>query len=561
MLFQFSNASSSYYQGKFNESKRLYLGAVMSGNSQNEIKYLKKIINYGEKLKIDTLKYKKELNKLDKSSIVTNSLSTTFKLKPKFTINSVTAKDDMIILEFDKNIKLNKSYLNFFEKKYKDYSRDYFDIKGNFEHAKKIKINLRGVDRTTIYQHSKNILRIYLQNKTNPKTIYFMNNNKLVIKHLYTAPKKQKKQQKVKVIKKELKKKDLKDVLFKTKYSIDSVEQTSDTITVNFNKNVNKSYIKFFERKYSRFSRDYFDIKGNFKGAQEKKIVLDGVDRTVIYQYKKDILRIYLQKRKNPKTIYIIGNKKIIIKYLGEKSKKTIEQKDIFYPSGKIVVLDAGHGGKDPGAVNPRKVYEKNIVFNITRYVKAELLKKGFKVYLTRNRDKFIRLSSRTKYANRKKADIFVSIHANAVPKRNAKKARGIETYFLSPARSERAKRVAALENKGDISNMGWSSKNSLLTILNQSKITASNKMAIDIQKNMLYRLRNKYGKNAIKDGGVREGPFWVLVGAQMPAVLVEVGYISHPIEGRRVATTSYQKTIAKGIAEGISSYFVKNSF
>ena len=83
--------------------------------------------------------------------------------------------------------------------------------------------------------------------------------------------------------------------------------------------------------------------------------------------------------------------------------------------------------------------------------------------------------------------------------------------------------------------------------------------MAIDIQKNMLYSLRQKYGKWAIKDGGVREGPFWVLVGAQMPSILIEVGYISHPIEGKRIYTKTYQKLIAIAIANGIDSYFTKN--
>jgi N-acetylmuramoyl-L-alanine amidase len=183
----------------------------------------------------------------------------------------------------------------------------------------------------------------------------------------------------------------------------------------------------------------------------------------------------------------------------------------------------------------------------------------GFKVYLTRTRDKFVELSDRTHFANLKNADIFISLHANAVPRSKAKEAHGIETYFLSPARSSRAKRVAALENKGDMDKMSLGSKDSLLTILNQSKITASNKMAIDIQRNMLYTLRGIYGKSTIKDGGVREGPFWVLVGAQMPSILIEVGYISHPKEGRRIKTKSYQKSIASGIAQGVKSYFIKN--
>ncbi len=535
----------------------------MSGDKKNEIKYLKKIISYGNKLKTDTLKYKRELNRLDKTAVVSESMRTTFKLKPKYTIKSVSHTNNTITIEFNKNI--DKSYINFFEKKYKNYRRDYFDIKGSFKYAKETKIKLDGIDRTTIYQHKKNILRIYLQKKDNPKTVYIISKNKIILKHLYEKPKKEKKTaaQKVKLLKQSFKEKKLDKVLFKKKYSIKSVEQINNSIVIQFNKNIDKSYIKFTEQKYSRFYRDYFDIKGNYEGAREKKIVLNGIDKTVIYQYKKNILRIYLQNKKNPKTIYIIGKDRIIIKYLGPKaaSAKAASKKPINYTYGKTVVIDAGHGGKDPGAVGSRKIYEKNIVLNISRYLKQHLVDRGFKVYLTRSGDKFVKLSHRTKYANRKKADMFISIHANAVAKKRAKYAHGIETYFLSPARSKRAKRVAALENKGDMSKMGWSSKNSLLTILNQSKITASNKMAIDIQKHMLYSLRNRYGKKAIFDGGVREGPFWVLVGAQMPSILVEVGYVSHPTESKRINTKTYQKLIAKGMADGVESYFLKNSY
>ena len=225
----------------------------------------------------------------------------------------------------------------------------------------------------------------------------------------------------------------------------------------------------------------------------------------------------------------------------------------------KTIVIDPGHGGKDVGAVGSGRNYEKTVVLNIAKYLKKELQKSGFKVYLTRSGDNFVKLSDRTKYANEKNADIFVSIHANAVAKSNAKNVYGIETYFLSPARSERAKRVAALENQGEIDEMSWGSKNSFLTILNQSKLTASNKLAIDIQRNMLYQLWNVYGKKSINDHGVREGPFWVLVGAQMPAVLVEVGYISHPEESQRIKTKKYQEKIAHGMADGIKSYFRKN--
>jgi len=350
--------------------------------------------------------------------------------------------------------------------------------------------------------------------------------------------------------------------------TIQSVTQDENSITLKFNRRINKSFIDYDKFKDKSFFYDQFDIKGYFKDAAPTKLAMKGVNNILIYQYKNDTLRIRFKNRTNLKIIYIITKNAIIIKVLNlansvktQKKAKDVKMlpENVFYPSKKTIVIDPGHGGKDAGAVGKGRLYEKNIVLNIGKYLKKELEKNGFKVYLTRSRDKYIKLPNRTKYANRKDADLFISIHANAVPKSKAHRIEGIETFFLSPARSERAKRVAALENKGDMNNMGWSSKNSLLTILNQSKITASNKAAIDIQKNMLYILRETYGKRTIKDAGVREGPFWVLVGAQMPSVLIEVGYITHPRESRRLKTTKYQKLVAKGIANGVTSYFLKN--
>lgn len=349
-----------------------------------------------------------------------------------------------------------------------------------------------------------------------------------------------------------------------SKYTIKSVTQTPNSIAITFNKNINKSYIDFNERRDKNYFYDEFDIQGSFKDASPTKLSMVNVDKITIYQRNKDTLRISFKNRSNLNTVYIVLKNKIIIKVLKSKSvaKKNVQllQNDVFYPSRKTIVIDAGHGGKDAGAVGSGRLYEKNIVLNVSRHLKTELQKYGFKVYLTRSRDKFVELSDRTKYANKKQADLFISIHANAVAKSKARKIEGVETFFLSPARSSRAKRVAALENKGDMKKMGWSSKNSLLTILNQSKITASNKAAIDVQKNMLYTLRKKYGNKTIKDGGVREGPFWVLVGAQMPSILIEVGYITHPRERRRLSSGTYQKLVAKGISDGVKSYFIKNS-
>ena len=226
------------------------------------------------------------------------------------------------------------------------------------------------------------------------------------------------------------------------------------------------------------------------------------------------------------------------------------------FSRNKTIVIDPGHGGTDPGAVNG-SLKEKTAVLGVAKKLGEILKSRGYKVYFTRSTDVFINLRSRTKFANDKMADLFVSIHANAAP--NAAKAKsmhGIETFFLSPARSERSKNAAALENKSDIEEMNYFSQQTFLNVLNREKIIASNKLGIDIQKDILASARKVY---AASDGSVREAPFWVLVGALMPAVLVEIGYITHPVEGEKLFNEAYQKALANGIANGIDGYFAKN--
>jgi len=233
---------------------------------------------------------------------------------------------------------------------------------------------------------------------------------------------------------------------------------------------------------------------------------------------------------------------------------KTASAKKITSAKGKVIVLDAGHGGDDPGAING-SLKEKNIVLSIAQKAGKELQGRGYKVYYTRSKDKFINLRDRTKYANDKAADLFISIHANAAPnKTKAATMHGIETFFLSPARSERSKNAAALENKSDIEEMNYFSKQTFLNFLNREKIIASNKLAIDVQREVLVRAKSVSSKAS--DGGVREAPFWVLVGALMPAVLLEVGYITHPDEGELINNSKYQDALAKGLADGIDVYF-----
>ncbi len=256
--------------------------------------------------------------------------------------------------------------------------------------------------------------------------------------------------------------------------------------------------------------------------------------------------------------------KEILKKEAENESKNQVfiaEKNDAFIKTKrkkhKKIVLDAGHGGKDCGAMSANLVCEKDIVLEVVKFLHKELKKRGYSVLLTRDKDIYIDLVGRTELANRKSADLFISVHANSIPKRSTSNAHGIETYFLSTARSERARKVAEQENKDDVNLMDYFSKSLLLNSLNTQRLIVSNKLAIDVQYGMLQSIRKNYPD--VVDGGVREGPFWVLAGALMPSILIEIGYNSHAIESKRIQSKPYQKILAKGIADGIDSFFSKN--
>ncbi|GAA8820106.1 N-acetylmuramoyl-L-alanine amidase [Helicobacter pylori] len=240
--------------------------------------------------------------------------------------------------------------------------------------------------------------------------------------------------------------------------------------------------------------------------------------------------------------------------FIAEKNDTFIKNKR---KKHKKIVLDAGHGGKDCGAMSANLVCEKDIVLEVVKFLHKELKKRGYSVLLTRDKDIYIDLVARTELANKKSADLFISVHANSIPKRSTSNAHGIETYFLSTARSERARKVAEQENKDNVNLMDYFSKSLLLNSLNTQRLIVSNKLAIDVQYGMLQSVRKNYPD--VVDGGVREGPFWVLAGALMPSILIEIGYNSHAIESKRIQSKPYQKILAKGIADGIDSFFSKN--
>ncbi|MFT2725232.1 N-acetylmuramoyl-L-alanine amidase family protein [Helicobacter pylori] len=277
---------------------------------------------------------------------------------------------------------------------------------------------------------------------------------------------------------------------------------------------------------------------------------------------KKEIPKKEIPKKEIPKKE--IPKKEIPKKEAENESKNQVfiaEKNDVFiktkHKKHKKIVLDAGHGGKDCGAMSANLVCEKDIVLEVVKFLHKELKKRGYSVLLTRDKDIYIDLVARTELANKKSADLFISVHANSIPKHSTSNAHGIETYFLSTARSERARKVAEQENKDDVNLMDYFSKSLLLNSLNTQRLIVSNKLAIDVQYGMLQSIRKNYPD--VVDGGVREGPFWVLAGALMPSILIEIGYNSHAIESKRIQSKPYQKILAKGIADGIDSFFSKN--
>lgn len=358
--------------------------------------------------------------------------------------------------------------------------------------------------------------------------------------------------------------KKVKELKVKPSNKLKNISWYNDKLILKFDKNLKKSqinYFKLYDSKSKRY-RYIFDIHASML-SKSQNLRKEGIKRIKIAQFKPNTLRLVIENDTKIKVKFNRNKSRLTISMLDgkfKKEKKVIAKKITTaskHYKNKIIVIDAGHGGKDPGAVGYRKYREKIITLKISKYLKDILKSRGYKVYMTRDNDKFIKLSKRTAYANKRSADLFISIHANAVPKKSASKAQGIECYFLSPSRSKRAEGVAAKENSADLSEMNFYGKQSFLKFLNHAKTIASHKLAIDLQRGMLGSL-NPYYKD-VHDGGVREGPFWVLVGAQMPAVLVEVGFISNPKEAKRLVNNDYRKKMAMGMADGIERYFQNN--
>jgi len=333
-------------------------------------------------------------------------------------------------------------------------------------------------------------------------------------------------------------------------------------LKLSFSNTFSKKNLRHFSLSHPR--REVYDFKNT--RLSHKKVPLGLGQYVRMAQYKKDIVRVVVMATKgytakdykplfSSKTYYIVLPKGKMNKHTSSWKKKKVKKRVKTYNPHKyeLIVIDAGHGGHDTGAIGGRK-REKDLVLQIAKRVERQLKKRGHPVYMTRKNDRFLKLSQRTKIADRKKAVVFVSIHANSVPKKQRHHVHGIETFFLQNTRDAKSQRIAARENKSVLKGTNQLSRHVIVdSVLSGPKIVQSNKLAIDVQRHMISNLRTKY--SWVKDSGVRHAPFWVLVGASRPSILVEVGYISHPKERKRLFIPKYQELLAKGIAEGIDSY------
>ena len=326
--------------------------------------------------------------------------------------------------------------------------------------------------------------------------------------------------------------------------------------------------------------RIYIDINRSKLGKGVKDITIgDGLLKGArVAQYKPEVVRVVLDTEniKDYKVFPLSDPARLVIDVRGErrtefsrlddsisKPELPVETKRAEPQPVKVklakkagiakirrIVVDPGHGGHDPGAVGPSGIQEKDVVLAIGLKLR-ELLKEelGLDVVMTRSSDVFIPLEERTAIANKVNADLFVSVHANAAPNRSAA---GIETYYLNLAKTEKAAQLAAKENGTSLEKVSVLQA-ILFDLMANYKLNDSAHLADEVQKSLY---KKAHGRHAdVKNLGVKQGPFYVLVGASMPSILVETAFLSNALEESRLKDPAYQTMAAEGILEGIHSY------
>jgi N-acetylmuramoyl-L-alanine amidase len=318
--------------------------------------------------------------------------------------------------------------------------------------------------------------------------------------------------------------------------------------------------------------RLYVDLQNSRLGDGIKKTIPindDLLSDARAGQFTADMVRVVVDI-KSFKTYKIFSLKnpfRIVIDVWGTEAKrktsklKTAEKGKKFTTSAlakqlalgvNCIVIDPGHGGRDFGASGYLKgVYEKDVVLKIAKGLAKKIRKElQCEVFLTRTRDRYLTLEERTAIANTKNADLFISIHTNAA---RSRRAFGIETYFLNLATDDESILVAARENATSTKNIS-DLQTILSDLMQNAKINESSRLAGHVQTALCNCLKkNKYSR--INNKGVKQAPFYVLLGAQMPAILIETSFISNPKECKRLINSKYQERLCEAIVDGIKKY------
>ncbi len=322
--------------------------------------------------------------------------------------------------------------------------------------------------------------------------------------------------------------------------------------------------------------RLYVDLKNSILGKDtEKRIPINDnlLSDTRAGQYTSDSVRVVIDitSFKTYKIFSLKNPFRIVIDVWGKEtykagSKVITSKKDATITTSALakqlalgvnrVVIDPGHGGRDYGAPGYLKgVHEKSVALNIAKKLAKKIREKlGCEVIMTRKRDKYLTLEERTAIANTKNADLFISIHANAARNR---RAYGIETYFLNLATDDDAILVAARENATSTKNIS-DLQTILSDLMQNSKINESSRLAYHVQDAMYKHMKKKYSR--IKNKGVKQAPFYVLLGAQMPSILIETSFISNSRECKRLINPKYQNHLCDAIVKGIRGYIKETS-
>jgi N-acetylmuramoyl-L-alanine amidase len=330
--------------------------------------------------------------------------------------------------------------------------------------------------------------------------------------------------------------------------------------------------------------RVYIDINRTRLAKNVKDVTIgDGLLKGArVGQYKADVVRVVLDTEniKDFKVFALSEPTRLIIDVRGERpveisrlepgisaaaeplaelrpderpsvlEKKTPPKRKPAISKIRRIVIDPGHGGHDPGAVGPSGLQEKDVVLAIGLRLR-ELIKEelGLDVVMTRSTDVFIPLEERTAIANKVNADLFLSVHANAATNRNAA---GIETYYLNLAKTEKAAQLAAKENGTSLEKVSVLQA-ILFDLMANYKLNDSAHLADEVQKALHKKIRGHYAE--VKNLGVKQGPFYVLVGASMPSILVESAFLSNPQEEIRLKDPAYLEMTAEGILDGVRGY------